>query len=256
MILYFTGTGNSRFVAEMLGDLLDDEVRSINDMLRDSESVHFLQSRKPFVFVSPVYISAPPRVFMDFLRKNPMYGNRKAWFIVTSAGTSVCACPWYLEKLAKEKGFDYQGTANVTMPQNYIAMFKMKEKAEADAIVDKARARIRALARMIAAGSSFPDPDVKNWEILSTEMCIDMCYNRFMTAKKFTVSDSCIGCGTCERSCPLSNIHLADKKPVWGTECTHCMACINLCPVSAIEYGKATVGKPRYQCIKYKKGSL
>ena len=28
--------------------------------------------------------------------------------------------------------------------------------------------------------------------------------------------------------------------------CTHCMACICYCPTSAIEYGKKSLGKPRY----------
>nr|WP_264291386.1 MULTISPECIES: hypothetical protein [unclassified Dorea] len=28
--------------------------------------------------------------------------------------------------------------------------------------------------------------------------------------------------------------------------CTHCMACICYCPAEAIEYGKKSVGKPRY----------
>ena len=47
-------------------------------------------------------------------------------------------------------------------------------------------------------------------------------------------------------SCPLANISMKDKRPVWGDACTHCMACINLCPKQAIEYGKRTEGKPRY----------
>ena len=39
-------------------------------------------------------------------------------------------------------------------------------------------------------------------------------------------------------------------KPVWDKNCTHCMACICYCPVEAIEYGKKSVGKPRYHFEK------
>ena len=35
-------------------------------------------------------------------------------------------------------------------------------------------------------------------------------------------------------------------KPAWSKKCTHCMACICYCPTKAIEYGKKSVGKPRY----------
>ena len=56
----------------------------------------------------------------------------------------------------------------------------------------------------------------------------------------------CIGCGQCVKRCPMNNVILKDGKPVWGKACTHCMACICYCPVSAIEYGKKSVGQPRY----------
>ena len=56
----------------------------------------------------------------------------------------------------------------------------------------------------------------------------------------------CIGCGQCVKRCPMNNVAIKDGKPVWGRNCTHCMACICYCPVSAIEYGKKSVGQPRY----------
>ena len=84
-------------------------------------------------------------------------------------------------------------------------------------------------------------------------MILNMYYKRFMPAKPFHVSEDCIHCGKCAASCPLNNITLQDGKPVWGDSCTHCMACINLCPKQAIEYGKKSVGKPRYRCKKYLK---
>ena len=56
----------------------------------------------------------------------------------------------------------------------------------------------------------------------------------------------CIGCGKCEKLCPLNNITLQNARPVWGSNCTQCMACICYCPTRAIEYGKKSAGKPRY----------
>ena len=66
------------------------------------------------------------------------------------------------------------------------------------------------------------------------------------------VTDACIGCGKCERVCVLKNISIREGRPIWGEECTHCMACICGCPTEAIEYGKRSQGKPRYQCKDYK----
>ena len=78
-------------------------------------------------------------------------------------------------------------------------------------------------------------------------------FNKFyLQDKKFTVKESCISCGLCAKSCPLSNIELKDGKPQWLGNCTHCMACITKCPKEAIEYGKKSVGKPRYLCPEWK----
>ena len=77
-------------------------------------------------------------------------------------------------------------------------------------------------------------------------MCSSDLYKCFVKADAFTASSACIGCGQCAKLCPMNNVTLKDGKPVWGRNCTHCMACICYCPVSAIEYGKKSVGQPRY----------
>lgn len=252
MIVYFTGTGNSRFTADMLADKLNDEAVSANSFIKAGKSAE-LSSDKPWVFVCPVYVSAPPRIFTEFIRNGKFTGSRQVWFIVTSAGTSPCACPVYCSELAEEKGMVYMGTANVHMPQNYLVFFKTKEKAECDAIVEESKSRITELAELIGSGTPFPDPHTTKFDYITTEMIIGPYYKWFMGTKKFAVGDQCIGCGKCASVCPLNNIRLVDKKPAWGDKCTHCVACINLCPTHAIEYGKASIGKPRYKCVEYKK---
>ena len=94
--------------------------------------------------------------------------------------------------------------------------------------------------------------EVKLWEILVTVPFTPVWYKLKLTADDFYVKDNCAGCGKCERLCPLNNIRLVDKKPVWGSHCTHCMACIGNCPVEAIEYGTITQQKRPYNFGKYR----
>lgn len=250
MIFYYSGTGNSKYVAKMLGDLLDDEVVSANDFIKGRKAA-IVKSEKPYVFVSPVYVSAPARIFEDFVHCGCFDGNKKAYFIMTCAG-GMGACPAYTARLS-EKKFEFMGCAQVEMPQNYLVFFTTKEKEECDRIIAEAEPKVKELAKLIAEEKPFPDSGMKKWELISTEMIIAPYYKWFMTAKKFSVSDECIGCGLCAKSCPLNNIKIVDKKPVWGDNCTHCVACINRCPKHAIEYGKMSLGKPRYVCPEYKK---
>ena len=44
----------------------------------------------------------------------------------------------------------------------------------------------------------------------------------------------------------MNDIDLSGGRPAWQGRCIHCMACINACPVRAIEYGRASVGRPQY----------
>ena len=76
----------------------------------------------------------------------------------------------------------------------------------------------------------------------------EVFYKKFVKAKGFYTTDRCTACGLCEEVCVLRNIRLENGRPVWGENCTHCMACICGCPAEAIEYGKKSIGKPRYMC--------
>ncbi len=244
MILFFTGTGNSRFVAEKIAEVTKDELVNTVDYIRKGQTGVF-STPGVYVFVCPIYVSAPPAVFLDFIRASVFPSDCRAYFIMTCAG-GMGGAPGFCSALAAEKGFTYMGTAEVTMPQNYIALFKTKSAEENRKIIEAALPTVEKLSSLIRSCRSLPDPGMKFWELASTKMIINMYYKDFMSAKPFTVTDRCIGCGKCASACPLNNIRLADKKPVWGDHCTHCMACINLCPKEAIEYRKRTVGKPRY----------
>ena len=85
MIVYFSGTGNSRFVAKKLAELTGDELCDATRFTRESKGADFSRPGS-YVFVSPVYVSAPPRAFMDFIRKSRFPNNVRAYFVMTCAG--------------------------------------------------------------------------------------------------------------------------------------------------------------------------
>ena len=98
----------------------------------------------------------------------------------------------------------------------------------------------------IQSDRHFASPRSNLYDRFMSSAVNPLFYPLFVKANAFTVSSACIGCGQCVRRCPANNITLHDGKPVWGKDCTHCMACICYCPAEAIEYGKKSLGKPRY----------
>ena len=138
------------------------------------------------------------------------------------------------------------GTAQIIMPENYIAMFNAPQAEQARRIVEQAEPALQKVLAQLRAGQEFPPPRDNLYDRFMSGPVNPIFYSCFVKANAFTVGNACTGCGQCVRRCPTNNITLQTGKPVWGQNCTHCMACICYCPAEAIEYGKKSLGKPRY----------
>ena len=242
MVLYFSGTGNSRYVAKKIAKLSGDELISIGQRIKNG-NYGKIRSEKSLVFVGPVYAGRLPRVMEEYIRKTKFSGTQKAYFVVTCAQT-----PWvtvkYVEKLCAEKGFSLLGFNSVVMPQGYLAGGGTQPKEVNDKILKEAEPKIVSIAETIRDKQMLPKE--QPGKAMMSKVLNPIMYSMMISARGFRVTDKCGGCGKCVQRCPLNNIKLTNGKPVWGDQCTHCMACIAGCPNEAIEYGKKTVGKPRY----------
>lgn len=244
MILYFSGTGNSRFVAELMAKELDDEVISLNGRIKYGGS-NRIRSEKPLVVVTPTYAWRLPRIVSDWIAHASFAGNRRIYFVLT-CGEDVGNAAFYAWKLCGQKNLRFCGLAGVVMPENYITMFHAPDEDEAREIVLEAIPRVQELAVLIREGKRISIDKISFADVMKSSMINDGFYPMFLSAKKFRVEDDCTGCGLCEQLCPLNNIVIQNGKPVWGKDCTQCMACICGCPMMAIEYGRKTKYKRRY----------
>lgn len=245
MILYFSGTGNSRYAAEYLAKLTEDETVDIGNLLKAHDKGGNFTSEKPFVFVCPVYSWRIPRVFETFLSASTFHGSRDAYFVITCGG-DIGNAEAHLLSLCRKKDFHLKGAAEVVMPENYIAMFTAPKKEEAEQILEAAVPVLSETARRIKNRAHPPEKKISIIDRLKSGI-VNTCFYTFcVKAKGFRITESCTGCGTCQRLCPLDNIRMKEGRPVWGKNCTHCMACICRCPEEAIEYKNVSCGKVRY----------
>ena len=146
------------------------------------------------------------------------------------------------------------GYAEFKMPRNYVASdaYPMLPKDKVEERIQASYQQLEQVASDICSGIKLKARHVFLFETLITVPFNPIWCKYKLKAKDFYVKDSCMGCGKCSKLCPLNNIKLVDKKPVWGDQCTHCMACISNCPVDAIEYGNITQDKEPYNFGKYK----
>lgn len=248
MILYFSGTGNSQYVALQLSEMTgDDQVVSINRRLQTGEKAP-LQSDRPLVFVTPTYAWRLPRVVERWILETGFSGSQDVFFVLTCGGDCGNAAA-YAKALCEKKGLRFCGLAPVVMPENYLAMFPTPDEAECRRIVEDAKPAIAALGSRIQAGQRFDEPSVSLGGRLASGPVNPMFYAVFVHDKGFMVKEGCISCGKCAARCPLNNIRMADGTPRWMGNCTHCMACIGGCPTEAIEYRSKSKGKHRHDIM-------
>ena len=244
MILYFSGTGNSKYVAKRIADALGDEIVNLNDRIKSSDTSP-VETGERVIIVTPTYAWRIPRVVRDWLRKTELRGAKQVWFVMT-CGSEIGNADRYNREFCTEKSVACMGTAQIVMPENYIAMFSAPQADEARQIVSQAEPSIDRAIAAIQRNQPFAPTRNNLYDRFMSGPVNPIFYKFFVKANAFAASSACIGCGQCAKRCPMNNVTLKDGKPVWGRNCTHCMACICYCPKEAIEYGKKSKGKPRY----------
>ncbi len=244
MVIYFSGTGNSAYVAKKVAESIGDETLDLFERIRNKD-YSSVKSDRPFIVSAPTYSWQIPHILRKYLEKTPLEGNGKIYFLMT-CGDDIGNAEKYLKKLCVSIGKEYMGCAVFRMPENYIAMFTAPNKEQASRIIAKQTDNIKAAAEKIKKTEKLDAVAVNLTGKLKSGIVNKAFYSFCVSAKKFYATDACISCGKCEKLCPLGNVTMADGKPVWGKNCTHCMACICKCPKEAIEYGKKSKGKNRY----------
>lgn len=250
MILYYSGTGNTRHVAHSLAKLLDDEVLFL-------PHVNPRELKIPgnwLLFCFPVYAWGVPPLVIEFINrfsgefKENTHETSLPILAVATCGDETAMAPEMLDRALSEQGLELKGFWSVTMPNDYVLLpgFDVDGDEVAKGKIRDSANRIKEIASSISQGSWRNDFVRGSWPRLKTALVYPL-FRKF--ARRLTgwkVSESCIGCGKCASSCPVGNISMVGGKPEWGPACESCTACYHVCPVNAVSYGSVTKGKGQY----------
>ena len=254
MILYFSATGNTEYVAKELAKKLNDETLNLLTRIKNKDYSD-IESEKPFIICAPIYVCEPPIFLIKYLKKIKLIGNKNIYFVFTSGG--YCGIALHFgKKIARRNKMKFMGRAEFKMPRNYIASnaYGILTHEEIIERIKNTKLKLDVVANNIRDGNKLKERHVWLFEYIITIPFTPIWAKLKFKTKKFYTHDTCIGCSKCVNVCPLNNIKLgSDKKPIWIKNCTHCMACISNCPKEAIEYGDITKEKDRYNISKYLK---
>ena len=191
MILFFSGTGNSNYVAKRIADALGDEIVNLNARIKASDSSS-IETGERVIIVTPTYAWRIPRVVRDWLLKTELRGAKQAWFVMT-CGSEIGNADRYNRELCTEKAISCMGTAQIVMPENYIAMFSAPQADEARQIVAKAEPSIDRAIAAIQSNQPFAPTRNNLYDRFMSGPVNPIFYKFFVKADAFTVSGSCIG---------------------------------------------------------------
>lgn len=255
MIFYFSGTGNSRYVAANISKAQGERVISVaKEMSSNKDKYEYeLQNEEKIIFVYPVYAWAPPAMVMEFMKKINFIKYRENYIsTVAVCGENIGNTIKVVNKVLGEKGMKLSSGFSVETPNNYIIMGDVDSKENEKHKLEKLEVELAEINKAIMNGERDKFKIVKGPVPGLLTTVVNPLFNKgAISLKNFRVNESCTGCGICEKVCNGGCIRV-DEKPSWSGRCTQCLACIHYCPVKAIQYGKNSEKKGRYTNPKVK----
>jgi ferredoxin/flavodoxin len=249
MIICFSGTGNSRYVAKLLADRLNDHVTEINS----ATALNLGRGGERVVWVFPVYSWGVPAIVRSFMERVEIAGG--VHYLVMTCGDDTGLTQEQWRRLATRRGWTTAGAWSVQMPNTYVLLpgFNTDSEAVARDKMASVPERVEQVASGIAAEATGDDVVKGRFAWFKTRVLYPLFMRWLTSPKPFHATEDCVGCGKCEAVCPLRNIRDSrSKQPQWGDRCTLCLGCYHVCPRHAVAYGKITADKGQYfnQAVK------
>lgn len=242
MIVYFSATGNSKYVSQRIAKAIGDTALSIETR---KPAIDF-KKRDILGMVFPIYFwqaASPMRCWLENLVPK---GTPSYTFAVATFGKMTGCAEEQTRRILKKCGIELNASFSIRMPDTWTPVFDLsdpetvtKQNEQAESRIDTVIACIKnkeSNAHMTSRVPYLAYPFTERIEKIETR------------TKNFHVKDSCIGCGLCAKRCPMQAIEMKNKKPVWIKEqCYACLRCLHHCPKFAIQYGRHTTKHGQYR---------
>ena len=223
VLVYFSATGNCLTTARKLTAYLDNcEIISVST-LTDKRKIIVDADAVGFVF--PVYYGNMPYPLREAVLKM-VFQNDPYIFAFTTCRGHVGVAPHRLDQLLRTRGQKLSYATGIKMPGNSFLNEPEVNQAHLDAQDQNIAEAIKPILSR----------DMRDFTVQDILQLTPVDYpNNF---RGITAEDSCIGCGTCVKVCPMGNITLTEGKALIGDDCATCLACFHWCPTESIYMSK------------------
>jgi NAD-dependent dihydropyrimidine dehydrogenase PreA subunit len=226
-ILYFTGTGNSLYVAKKIGgDLL-----SIPQLIKNNQ---YIIEDDIVGIICPVYCWTAPNIVKQYLKKVEI--NTNYLFIIMTYGGANHGCFNALYKIFDDKNMNVDYSNTILMVDNFSPLFDISKEKEKSTnfYIDKKIENIKK--DIFNRQSNYKINTLKDTFASAFSPVLYKLLNHFINFK--IDNEFCDKCKTCVNVCPKGNIQIIEKGPIIGNNCENCLSCHHNCPKSIIHVTK------------------
>lgn len=114
--IYFSGTGNSRYVAEMFCNEYDEMTKALS--IEDDNIIGAVRNEEMLVFAYPVQYSTVPKILRDFIIENNELWERKKIFVIATMGLFSGDGAGILGRIFQKYGAEILGGLHLKMPDS------------------------------------------------------------------------------------------------------------------------------------------
>jgi formate hydrogenlyase subunit 6/NADH:ubiquinone oxidoreductase subunit I/flavodoxin len=250
-LFYFSGTGNTRYIARQLCERLnykgyDATPYSIEGL--SSSKVHELIDNSSIVGVGwPIYGSDIPLNMQRFIKNMPIVDDKPLLSFCTQNHFSgdgavvmrdVLESKGYVQKWAMQfnmpnnlsfKGFPVKVTDNY---EEHLNRYLMPNKEKIEVLTDK----------IVSGAKYLKGATVLHTILAQSQRPFFRGFSKNVAKRWLGVNDKCIGCALCSDICPNNVIKIVDGKAKFTNidDCVLCFRCVNFCPRGAVTVLKSS----------------
>ena len=240
VILYFSATGNCKYVAERLAEALGEEALPMVECIRTGR---YDFAGETIGIIAPTYDWGLPSLVKEFLEKATL--RAEYLYYIATYGTTPGASGCMAQKALRGQRID--AFYAIRMADTWTPVFDLSTPEKVAVFTRTTEQEIDRTIQRVAAREHNRKMTPRT-PVFLTEWFAEPIYNSCVRkTSHLRVEESCIGCGLCERKCPVQAIKMEEKRPAWVRErCAMCLGCLHRCPKFAIQYGNRTKRHGQY----------
>ena len=232
-ILYFSATGNSKYIAELFCRNMDATCRSIEE---EADFKKLIAAEDVIGFCYPIYGSGAPRLMREFARTHMEALKHKKLILFCTqmafSGDGARALTDVLPQTEMEVIY----AEHFLMPNNVCNLFitPLPGKKMTRWYLRKAQKKMQTVCGNIKNGR------IKKRGFNPISRALGLTQAAFLPGiekrakNKVWIDKDCSLCGLCVSICPMENFKCENGKIETRGDCMMCYRCINKCPQKAI----------------------